>query len=396
MNYIAAPVTNDPLALQQRAYDYIAANLPGWEPQPGSLDNLIIEAFSQVAAEQADIAASVLDSVFRYFGGLVGIAPIDFVPSTATATITAIDAVGYTIPAGSVIGLRDLNGTLQGFDLDADLVIAPGATTGVMTVTAETPGALSNGLSGTASLVTVPSSVVAATMTLTGGGADAEQDAAYLNRLVETLGTMSPRPVLAPDFAVIARMVPGVFRATAVDGLKPGPPYTGTGEATGQEKCVTVAVTDVNGNPAGATVRANVAALLQSEREQNFLVYVVDPNYTQIDSTQAIVAWPSADLVDVQTRVNAALALLLSPSSWGHDNANGDSGFSGRWLNDPTVRLSELHSAIMNVQGVRFVSSLTFARHVDALGTANATLGAGSAVPALPLPGVFTTTVTYT
>jgi hypothetical protein len=390
--YIVPPVTNDPTLISERAFDYLRANLPGWQPSAGNLDVLIVQFFSQLAAEQADIASGVLNSVFRYFGQLVNCLPIDALPATSTATFTMLDNAGYIIPAGSIVGLRDINGVVQGFDLSADLTIAPGSTTGAALVTAETPGVITNGLTGTVQLVQVPGSVLSATMTTPAGGIDAEDDATYLSRLTETLTLLSPRPILSQDFAIIARSIAGVFRATAVDNFKPGPPYDGAAEATGQEKMVTVAVTDVNGLTVGATIRNQVMALLQSEREQNFVVWVVDPTYTTVDVTAAIVAWPSFDLADVQARVNASLANLLSPAVWGTD----PTGNSSRWLNDPTLRLSEILAAIMQVSGVRFVSTVTFARHGDPMATTNVTMGVGSAIPALPLAGTFALTVTYT
>ena len=390
--YIAPPVETDPTIIAGQAFDYLAGQLPGWQPQPGNLEVLLIEFFAQRAAEQADIASGVLTSVFRYFGQLVNCPAINAVPAVATATFTMIDNAGYTIPAGSVIGFRDNSGVLRGFDLNADLVIAPGATTGTGAVTAEDPGTVGNGLTGTATLVQVPPSVIGATMTVATNGVDAEDDATYLSRLTETLTLLSPRPILAPDFAIVARSVAGVFRATAIDNFKPGPPYDPAAEATGQEKCVTVAVTDATGLSVGAMIRGNVTNLLQSEREQNFRVFVVDASYTTIDVTAAIIAWPSFDLTDVTTRVTAALQTLLSPATWGTD----PTGNAARWLNDPILRSSEVYAAIMNTAGVRAVKTLTFARHGDTMGLADVTMGVGSSIPALPVAGTITPTVGYT
>lgn len=389
----ATIVIADPTVMKQRVVAYLQTYMPaGWQLQPGNLDDLIIEAFCQEASIQQDVIAQKLTSDFRYFGTLVNLPPIDAVPAQATATFTVKDTAGYTVPAGTTVGITDGNGTLQAFDLAADLVIAPAASTGAGTVIAENAGVQANSLSGTAQLVVAPSFVTACTLAASIGGIDAELDSTYLGRLTETLQLLTPEPIIAPNFAVLARSVAGVFRATAVDNLKPGPPYDGAAEATGQEKCVTVAVTDINGASVGSTIRGNVQTLLQGLRETNFKVFAVDPQYSQIDVTGTVFSWPGWDTVDVRTRVLAALSSFLSPATYATD----PSGNAARWANDPILRLSQLQQTIMSVQGVRYVTPLTFGLHGGGLATTDVTLGAGSAIPALPTAGTFTITVTAT
>lgn len=383
--FVDTGLITDPNILNQRVMTYLEAYMPpGWTPSP--LISLIIEAFCQEAAVQADVAEQKLLSDFRYFGSLVNLPSIDAVPATATATFTVKDTAGYTIPAGSVVGVSDPSGVVQGFDLTADLVIPSASSTGTATVTAETAGVVGNGLSGAAQLVQVPAFVTAATLATSANGVDAELDPVYLQRLTETLQLLTPEPILPANFAVLARSVAGVFRATAVDLLKPGPPYDVAAEATGVEKNVTVAVTDINGQPVGSTIRGEVQTKLQGMREQNFVVWVVDPQYTSIDVDGDVYAWPGWGTTDVHDRVVAALQTALSPATFATD----PSGNAARWANDPILRLSMLHEAIMTVQGVRYVEPFTFGIHGGALGTTDVTLGAGSAIPALPQAGTIT------
>lgn len=383
--FVDPGLATDPNILKQRVIAYLEAYMPpGWAPSP--LIDLIIEAICQEAAVQADVASQKLLSDFRYFGTLVNLPPIDAVPATAVTTFTVKDNAGYTIPAGSVVGAQDPNGVLQGFDLTADLVIPGGSTSGAGATIAEIAGVVGNGLSGSAQLVQCPAFVTAASLATSSGGIDAEDDPVYLQRLTETLQLLTPEPILPANFAVLARSVPGVFRATAVDLLKPGPPYDGAAEATGQEKNVTVAVTDVNGASVGSTIRGLVAAKLKAMREQNFVVWCVDPQYGTIDVDGDVYAWPGWATTDVHDRVVAALQVALSPAVFATD----PSGNAARWANDPILRLSMLHEAIMSVQGVRYVEPFTFGLHGGALATTDVTLGAGSAIPALPLAGTLT------
>lgn len=394
--YQQAPLTTDATALKARVTSYLEAYMPsGFQIPAGSWLDLLIEAFAIEAAQQADVAQTKLDSDFRYFGSLVGLPPIDAIPAQAAATFTvATSPAIQTIPAGSVVGLVDAGGQLQGFDLQNDVVVVANATTATGTVVAEQAGASLNGLSGSAQLVNTPPFVTAATLAAATGGVDAELDPDYLNRLTETLGLLTPIPVLAANFAVLARSVPGVFRATGVNLLKPGPPYDTAAEATGQDKNVTVAVANIDGLSVGSTVRAAAQTYLQGLREQNFKVWVVDPQYQQVDITVCnVYSWPGWDTSQVQADVQAALEAALSPATFATDA----SGNAARWANDPVVHASRLWQAAMNASpGVRNVDPITFGIHGGAMGTTDVTLGAGSAIPALPTVGTITVTVTPT
>lgn len=393
--YISGPVQSDPNVLKARALDYLTTYMPaGFKVESGDPIDLLCEAFSLQSAEQADVANAMLDSAFRYLGTLVGVPPIDALPAQASCLFTVQDTVGYTITAGTSIGLQDATGTLQGFTLLADIIIAPGASTGTGTVQAETAGTATNGLSGAAQLIQADPFVTAATLAAATGGIDAELDSVFLGRLAETLTLLAFRPKLAPDFAILARSIPGVYRATAVDNLKPGPPYDSAAEATGVEKNVTVAVADINGNPVGSTIRGAVQTYLRSLLEQNFLVWAVDPQYGQIDVTAAgVFSWPGWDTADVRTRVIAALDTLLSSANFAADVT----GNAARWQNDPVIRAGLIAQTLYSVPGVRYVDPQpTFGLHGGALATTDVTLGAGSAIPALPTPGTMTITVTST
>jgi hypothetical protein len=337
----------------------------------------------------------MLDDAFRYIGSLFNLPPIDATPSTGTATFTVQDTAGYTIPANTtVIGLTDSTGSAQGFALQADLVIAPGSSTGSGVVQAQQAGTIANGLSGAAQLIQVPSFVTAATMTTTANAVDAELTSTYLDRLAETFTIITPRPILAKDFSILVRSVAGIYRATGVDNLKPGPPYDTAAEATGQEKNITVAVADINGQPVGSTIRATAKTFLQSYLTQNSVVWVVDPQYTTIDVTATgIFAWPGWDPAAVQASVVAALQAALSPATFGTD----PSGSAARWANDPWVRADLIANVIRSVPGVRYMSPQpTFSVHGGGLATTDVQLGASSAIPALPVAGTITITVTAT
>jgi uncharacterized phage protein gp47/JayE len=364
----------EPSALAQLAYVYLGAQWPGWTAENrGDLDVRIIEAVAEMASEQALVAANMTTAVYRGMGPLVGVPALPAAPASASATFTVTDTAGYTIPEGSVVGLRDGEGTLRGFELTADLVIAPLASTGAGAVQALEAGTTSNDLSGTAELVDVPEFVTGATIAVaSSGGVDLEDDSVYLARLTETLRLLSPRPILADDFAVLARSVAGVFRAAAIDGYNPG---TGT---FGNERTVAVAAIDEAGAAVSAGVKTAIDALLQAEREVNFAVVVTDATYTILDVTATVKALPGYDTVDLDARVTSAIVDFLSPATWGVPP-----GSTLGWSNTTIVRKFELAQAINEVQGVDYIApgGLLLAVHAGTLLEQDVTLTGAFALP---------------
>ena len=75
MAYINLPVVTDSNVLIQQALTNISANIPGWVPREGNLEVLLLEQFALMAAEAANVASNVPDTIFTYFGSLVGITP---------------------------------------------------------------------------------------------------------------------------------------------------------------------------------------------------------------------------------------------------------------------------------------------------------------------------------
>jgi uncharacterized phage protein gp47/JayE len=399
--FVPPAVVTDPFQIAANAKAFLEAELPGWRLAKGSQVDLIIDALSFAAAEQAEALSVNLIAAYKSLGALVGVVPIRPIPATASATFTLSDTAGHTIlAANTIIGVRDASNELQTFRPVTDIIVAPGASTGTGTVEATEAGTAGNGLSGACELAAADAFVVSATLGSSGGGVGEEEEEAFLNRLTEQLALQKPGFVLAIDAASLARNVPGVGRATAVDNLKPKASDGGEGsEETGVEKCVTVALTNADGTPASAELLATVLASLQALREANFKVFVVKPHYTKIDVTTTVFAWPGENLVSVKEEVLAALKAYLSPANFAADS----SARAANWRNDPKVRQGELFTAISNVKGVRWCSALTFGKHGGALATTDVILGEGSAVPALPdvlgnadgtsTPATFTITV---
>lgn len=247
------------------------------------------------------------------------------------------------------------------------------------------------------------------------GGVDAETPTEYLGRLRDEMTLLSPRFVLAADAAVLARRVAGVYRALGIDNYEPSeviatagrtnasPIITGPagsyvaedvgrtatgagipggttvlsyqsptqitlsanatstaasfaltlGSRTNREKMVTVAVVDEDGAALSQAVKDAVAAYLESMREVNFIVHVIDPSYTNIAVDFTVVAAAGYDLADLGARCIAAVQAYLAPGTW------GGSADSREWNGENTVRYLEVAQVLNMVDGVRYVQNLT-------------------------------------
>lgn len=389
-NRLTVGLETDPAALAEDAFEYLENTIPGWTAAPANLDTLLVEAISEEAALSADVASEATDAVFRAYGPIAGIPALEAIGASLTATFTFIGAApgpdGYTLPVNTTIGLLDADYELRAFTTVAPVVAAAGATSVAATMYALEEGTSSNGLSGTAELVTVPTFVASVAVAVaSSGGADAEEDDVFLSRLAETLTLSSPRPILPNDFAVLARTIPGVYRAVAVDLLKPSStsgaiPTPAGAESTGNARTITVAVADVAGADPGLSVRTAVSTFLTSEREINYLVYVVAALYRAVAVTVTVKAWPGTDSATVAAETEAAIRSFLNPAVY----AGGPNNDPREWSNEPLLKLGMLYDAIGDVPSVRYVSALTFGPSGGSMGTADVDLAQTSLRPALP------------
>lgn len=223
--YIDVPIVTDPDTLAQEAFDYVQAKIAGWVPNDANLETIIIEAISRVTAEARDVASAVPTDVFRAYGKLVGVEQQIAKKASATSTWTMINNAGYTIPAGTQIGVRVSGDLSIPFETLVDTVIAPGSTTATgVVIQAVEAGADASGLPITSVLDILDTLDFVTGVVLTSdtaGGQDEETIETYLARLVTRLQLLSPRPILPRDFAVLALDITGVARSVAIDGYDP-------------------------------------------------------------------------------------------------------------------------------------------------------------------------------
>lgn len=374
-NYIRPAISIDPDGLTEASYEALQALVPGWQPSDGALDTIILQVVARMSADLREFMSDMPDTIFNYFGQTV----MEVVPETGSqafflATFTTIDTLGYVIPAGTEVGVRMPDGTLASFQVVADTTITAGTNTVTgVTMTSLDVGAKFNGLLTADLLMVDPLTYISDVVgdAATRGGSDAETDDEYLNRLVQELRLMSPRPILVDDFTVLARRVDGVGRAYAINL------YDAVSGLTGVEKTITLYITDDNGEVVSSTVKTNVLNYLQALREVNFVIYVRDPAYQNVTVAATVTAIVGYDPADVDARVSAAVDTWLSPLTWGL-LPTGDAA-SGLWRPNQIVRYLDVASVIKNVEGVDYINSLTLNG-----GTSDVTLVTGGIKVTLP------------
>lgn len=200
---------------------------PGYVPSDANLEYVDAQSIAAVMSDVAQTGVVVPDAIARAFGTkLYNIAYLQGVAATASVQVTAVDGVGYTLPAGTNVTLGS-----YGFITAADLVIPALSTTGTVTVTAAVPGTAYNGATNPTQVETAVNWIASVTaLAPASGGVDPEDDTAYQNRLAGFLRLLAPRPITAGDYSTMAlSFAPAVGtdqqeigRATALDGYLQG------------------------------------------------------------------------------------------------------------------------------------------------------------------------------
>ena len=338
----------NPDTIRDATLDRIAENMPeGWQAPEGSLIWLDADATAEVAAEREQQTIDVAREIFAAFGETVhGVAMGHGQAATGftTWTITSVPVDGGLIPAQTQVARGDVL-----FETTVDTYVpTPTATVTDVAIVAVEPGTAGNVDAGSVDVLS--SFPFAATAEIaapgTDGGEDAEDPDAYLNRLRLHVAHAG-RPVLPDDYAARLRdLFPTAARVLAIDLYDAG---TAT---SGVEKHVTLVPVDEDGEALPSGTRTSAAALLDAEREANFVVHVIAPTYTTVNASATITVWPGWDSTDVHDRAVAAVQVWLDPAAWGQP----PNVVSAEWHDEPTVLRSELSAVLNSVEGVRHVT----------------------------------------
>lgn len=377
MTYVRPDIVVDEDAVRFEVYSFIQSQVPGWQPRTGNFEVVNLEAFIRKITEQKALFAEIPDDIFVGFGqGLLGISPDPAVSATATAHFTLATAAptgGFLIPAGTDIGVPQADTNLAGFTTVADLTIAATTTTGDVTVQAVVPGVAANGLTGTATLLDVLAGIASVSLLAPAtGGQDEQGIDSYKSDLARRLQLLTLTPVTPAEFAIAAELEmellgsPG--RALPMDL------YDAVANTTSQPNTISIAIQDATGAHQPSGTKTAVDAYLQSVRQTNFNVIVVDQLDTTLTVIVNVVKLAGAVTGTVHDDVLAAVQAYLDPANYGGAQLESDPS----WVSRPTVTANDVIAVAGRVLGVDHVTSAT----VNGGSTVTMQSGKPHAVPA--------------
>lgn len=359
----------DVSALKAEYVELLQARFPGWEPAAGDLLTWISEGSARIAADVFEQMTQLEQAAFKRYGeAIASIPPVQAAPATVESVWTMADELGHEVEAGTQVGIPGAEGALVGFETVGDTVIAPGSTKATILLRAIEPGEAGNGLSGAPELETALAFVKSPggieLEGVTAGGVDEEEEAAYLNRLVETLRLLSISLILPEDFEVDARSYAGIARAKCIHT------YNAETEEDEVPLCQTVFPIGPEGKVVSETIKAKLLEGQEAKLISGVLHFVADPSYTGIDVKASVVVEAGFDPETIAAAVKTRLEEYFAPSAWGLPKNGEGSG----WINRTSVYFNEVISEIDRVGGVDRVKSLEIGKHGDELGTADLTL----------------------
>lgn len=376
----------DASSLKQEAIELLQAKFPGWEPSSGDLLTWLLEGNARIDADVFEQMSALEQAAFKRYGeAIAGVPPIQAASATAESTWTMVDEDGHEIPAGTLVDIPGPNGEVFGFETVGDTVVAPSSNKATILLEAVEPGTVGNGLSEepvlrtSLSFVEVPGGIELEGVT--SGGVDEEEEAVYLNRLVETLRLLSISLILPEDFEVDARSYAGIARAKCVRG------YDAETDEEEVPLCQTVFPIGDDGLAVSTPIKEALLAGQEAKLIEGVNHFVADPDYTTVDIKASVVVEAGFDPTTIAEAVKARLSEYLDPSKWGLP-ANGQG--SG-WINRTSVYYNEVISTIDRVGGVDRVVNVELAKHGNALGTADITL---TGIAPLAKPGTIEASAT--
>lgn len=385
MTYLSIPLQVNPEALAEEMFAKMEAEFPGWTPKAGNLETILIRSIAYVLVQPlAQLAADVADEIFyRYGEQIVKVLPHEATRAGGKVKITFQDTAGYSLPSGYVINVPKTGSEAIPFRTTAPATAAPGSSSvSEVPIEAVEPGTDGNKLAAGTLAEPVEGLIYVTKVeitTETSGGAEAEEPGEYLSRLVETMQTLAPRPILARDVAILARGVSGVYRAAVIDN------YNAETKTGSLEKTTSVGVMSAEGKDPGTTIKNAVKAELAAKREANYVFIVVGPKEEGISVKATVVEAAGYSHAEAVAQTEAAIKALLLPSRWG----TGPTQEATIWENTTVFRFQDAVTAVNNCQAVDHYSLLEIKKGAGAYGVADITF-----TEPFPVPKLETLTVT--
>lgn len=352
------------------------AEVPTWEASSGDPVVPVLTVGGRMVHELRDLVRTGYKAMFAAFGRTVINLPSSVeAPATLTADIDfGDDTNGHTIAAGTTVTWTDpATDQLLEFEVVSQVTIGVGVSVAPVTLRALFPGTEFNEVPDGAPLVLTEALAGAVSVTATtaaDGGVDPEPVDEYVDKLADELGTLHVAVSNERDAMVLARRVPGVHRAYALDGWDPD---TNTVDTDIANLDVGIVFLDEAGQDVDDEVADAALAYLSSDdvRTVNVELKRGHPTYTDVAVIYAATCDPNFDPDTVKAAADQAVRDLLDPALW-----SGGRAEPPEWRGDKVVFVFDVVATIGRVPGINQVQSLTLNG-----GTSNVTLAGRAALP---------------
>ena len=327
----------DPQGVFDRMLTLAETRLPQWEPRNGSLEVVLMEACAVGMSDLIYAANRTLGSLVEGLIGLYGVARDEGTPATGTVRLTLTGSQTTVVDEGTLFRLESADTLL----VATETVTVTGTTVDVAVATTDTGGYLNAITAGTACdpVIPVPHLAACALLTDLNGGADAEDDLAYLTRASTVFARVTSALVTASAFTAHALEQPFVKRAVAVDQYD----HDGGNTPGDDDGHLTVYVYG-----AGAAITADQKTALEQDMQAqcaSILTMTVEhATPVTVAVTAAITKATGYDSDELEAAIEDALAAVWSWQT---------SGFGA------DVSQLDVQAVIENVPGVDAVTALS-------------------------------------
>jgi len=326
----------DPQAIFDAALAKFQELAPEARPRNGSIEVLLLEAIATASADLIYALNRFPATAVEGILALYGVPRFNGTSAAGTVTLTLDGTRTLTVEAG-----QRLSDPTTGLTLVVSTSTTGTAVT-TLTIPCETedPGGAGNAIAAGSALDlidAIPYVTAAVVATDFTGGADAEDDSAYINRASTVLARVTSSLVLPSHFIAYLLQDPRVTRATAIDLYEPG----GT---AGSDLGYLTTYTYGRGEQLSLTVREELRAAMQAICSAMVTVFVEEASIKTQNVSLTVHALPGYVTADVSDAVKAAISAWMSPTSW-------------TWGRD--IMPTEITDIAADVAGVDYVTSVT-------------------------------------
>ncbi len=341
----------DPQAIFDASLAKYLELAPNAAVRNGSVEAILLEAIATATADGIYATNRFITKAVEGILGLYGVPRFPGASAAGVVTLTLDGLRTLTVTAGQRL-LDPATGLVLLVSTDASVTAS--STIALPVVTAD-PGGAGNAITvGTPIdlLDAIPYVASAAVTTALTGGADAETDAAYIDRASAVLARVTSSLVLPVHFIAYALQDTRVNRATVIDLYYPGgTPGSNLGDLTVYTYGFSAQLS--------APVKEELRAAMQALCAAMITVHVEDASIVTQAITYTCHALPGYSTTVLRDTINAALQAWMSPNAW-------------TWGDD--IRQTDIIALIAGIAGVDYVDSVTVPATTTAVGASQLAL----------------------